>query len=151
MRLAGGHAAAYDADCVLIEIIRHETDMTTGIQTRFEDLADLLRLALAEHGVAVDVVEQPGEYCAGRFSLHLADGGPKVAGIAQRIIKGASLTTAVLVVDGGDELRATINDVYSALDIAVDPDLAGALSDRHAGLTSAGLARTLRGFARERY
>jgi lipoate-protein ligase A len=151
VRLAGGHAAAYDADCLLIEIIRHETDIATGIESRYEDLADLLRIALAEHGVAVDVAERRGEYCAGRFSLHLGDGGPKVAGIAQRIIKGASLTTAVLVVDGGDELRGTISDVYGALDIAVEPDLAGALSDRYAGLTSAGLAVTLCAHAHERY
>ena len=39
----------------------------------------------------------PGEYCEGLFSLHLS-GGPKVAGIAQRVIRGASLTTAVIAV-----------------------------------------------------
>jgi octanoyl-[GcvH]:protein N-octanoyltransferase len=150
VRTAGGQAAPYDPDCVVVEVVRHETSLVGGVDERYADLAELLSEALAEHGARVEVGELAGEYCPGRFSLHLPD-GPKVAGIAQRVVKRASVTSAVLVVDGGDELRATISDVYAALEIAVDPDLAGALSDQHAGLSSAGLAGTLRGLARERY
>lgn len=150
VRLAGGQAAPYDSDCVIVEVVRHETSIVGGIDDRYTDLSELLSEALAVHGVPVEVGELPSEYCPGRFSLHLPD-GPKVAGIAQRVVKGASVTSAVVVVDGGDELRATISDVYAALDIAVDPELAGALADRHGGLTSKDLAGTLCGLARERY
>jgi octanoyl-[GcvH]:protein N-octanoyltransferase len=79
--------------------------------------------------------ELPGEYCPGRVSLHLRS-GPKVAGVAQRVLARASLTTAVVVVAGGDALRATLTDVYAALDLPVDADAAGAVSDTHPNITS---------------
>jgi lipoate-protein ligase A len=150
IRLAGGHAAPYDPDCVVVEIVRREATMLGGIDERYGALSELLREALAGHGVEVEIGERPGEYCPGRFSLHLA-GGPKVAGIAQRIIKGASLTSAVLVVAGGDGLRATIEDVYAALELPVDVRLAGALSDGYPGLTAEAIAGTVRTLAVARY
>lgn len=151
VRLAGGQAAAYDPRCVIVEIIRYETSSFGGIDERYADLAELLFDALAEHGVEVETGELSGEYCPGRFSLHLVDGGRKVAGIAHRIIRGASLTTAVLVVDGGDDLRATISDVYGALEIPVDADLAGAASESNPRLAADSVAGTLRALAVERY
>jgi hypothetical protein len=53
----------------------------------------------------------------------------KVAGTAQRSIRGASLMTAAIVVEGGDRLRAALVDVYDALELDWDPRTAGAAED----------------------
>ncbi|MGH2929582.1 MAG: lipoyl protein ligase domain-containing protein, partial [Solirubrobacteraceae bacterium] len=112
LRWGGGHAAAYDADCVLIELVRGQEHIVGGLEERFLDLAALVQEAVGRLGTALELGELPGEYCPGRFSLHLPD-GPKAAGIAQRVIRGASLTTAAIVVRGGEALRAVIADVYA--------------------------------------
>lgn len=130
VRLGGGHAVAYDRNCILIEVIRRHKHAIKNLQGRFIELATLLQTALAQLEIDVTVGELPAEYCPGRFSLHLP-GGPKVAGIAQRIVRGASLTTTALVVDGGDVLRTIIAEIYSELDLPLDPTTVGALSDRY--------------------
>lgn len=135
VRLAGGHAAAYDQDCLIIEVIRPVKQVVGGLDSRFEEMTSLLGDAAASAGVPLELGELPGEYCPGRFSLHLPD-GPKVGGIAQRVIQGAALTTAVLVVRGGNEVRTTISDVYEALGLPVRREVAGAISDGHPGITT---------------
>lgn len=150
LRLGGGRAAAYDHDCIVVEVIRAQEKLIGGLEERFADLVDLLHDGLAGAGVAVEVGELAGEYCPGRFSLHLPD-GPKVAGVAQRVISGASLTTAVLVVAGGDALRATIADVYAALELPVDVATAGAVADRHPDVAVAALEAALRDLAARCY
>jgi octanoyl-[GcvH]:protein N-octanoyltransferase len=135
VRLAGGNAAAYDQNCLIVEIIRGVEQVIGDLDNRFQEMASLLSHATALAGVPLELGELPGEYCPGRYSLHLP-GGPKVAGIAQRVIQRAALTTAVLVVRGGDELRATISAVYAALGLPVRPDVAGAMSDHHPGITT---------------
>ena len=75
---------------------------------RFADSVGLVQEALAPLGVMHELLgELPGEYCPGHFSLHLPSGF-KVARVAQRVIRRTSLTTAVVVIRGGDELRDTI-------------------------------------------
>ena len=150
VRLGGGLAAVYDRGCVVAEVVRTQTGIVGGLEDRYTDLAGLLTTTLAAMGMPVAVGSLPGEYCPGRFSLHLPD-GPKVAGIAQRVVSGASLTTAVLVVDGGERLRETIGAIYAALASPVDPAVAGALTDRHPGARTDALARRLAVAARERY
>ena len=102
--------------------------MTAGLQARFEAQSALLRDALAGLGADARIGELPGEYCAGAHSVNLG-GRIKVAGIAQRAIRHGALTTAVVVVAGGDRLRAAIADVYGALGLVVDPARAGAIGD----------------------
>jgi octanoyl-[GcvH]:protein N-octanoyltransferase len=134
VRLGGGHAAAYDRDCVIVEVIRRHERSGFELESRFAGLAEMISWTLAKLGVTLQLGELPNEYCAGRFSLHLPS-GPKVAGVAQRILTRASLTTAVIVVSGGDTLRAVLADVYAALDLPFDPDTAGALTDRYPDVT----------------
>ena len=142
VRLAGGRAVAYDPDCVLVELVRPQPRIVGGLEERFAELAGLLHDALKAEQIEVEMGERPGEYCPGRYSLHLP-GGPKIAGIAQRVVLGASLTTAVLVVRGGEALRATIVDVYAGLDLDVDGKSAGALSDHHPGVSAADIAQRI--------
>jgi octanoyl-[GcvH]:protein N-octanoyltransferase len=134
VRSAGGHAAVYDEQCVVVEHVTPEADVTAGLQARFEAQSALLRDALAGLGADARVGELAGEYCAGVHSINLGE-RIKVAGIAQRAIRHGALTTGVVVVGGGANLRSVIDELYRALGLAVDPATAGALDDELPGLT----------------
>lgn len=130
LRHAGGHAAAYDSDSLIIEVFRRHDQGLRGLESRFIEMADLLQRAFAQAGVSLVLGELPGEYCPGRYSLHLP-GGPKVVGIAQRVLTDASLTTAVAVVDGGEALRTVIAAVYEALELPLEVNTVGAVTDQY--------------------
>lgn len=130
LREAGGHAAAYDQGSLLLEIVRREEHTFGDLDGRFAHLAMLIRDALLLLGIAVTVGALQNEYCPGRFSLHLPR-GPKIAGIAQRIINGASLTTAVLAVSTAADIPTVTADVYAALELPLDRATVGALRDHH--------------------
>jgi lipoate-protein ligase A len=134
IRPAGGHAAPYGPDAVIVEHVTREQDVTAGLQARFQEQAGLLRDVLAGLGADARIGELRGEYCPGAYSVNVG-GRLKVAGVAQRAIRGAALTTAVLTVTGGPALRAAIAAVYAALDLAVDPAAAGALDEAVPGVT----------------
>jgi octanoyl-[GcvH]:protein N-octanoyltransferase len=128
VRLAGGHAAAYHEDSLIYEEITPQPDVTAGLHERFRDGAALLAGALDGLGVDARVGEIPGEYCAGAYTVS-ASGRLKLAGVAQRAVRGAALLTAFVLVAGGDRLRAALVDVYRALELEWDPRTAGALAD----------------------
>jgi lipoate-protein ligase A len=141
LRLGGGHAAGYDEGSLLVEVIRPVEAIAAGVQERFAWLTDLLVETLALLGITARVGVLPGEYCPGDSSVNAA--GVKLAGTAQRTIKGASLVTAMLIVEGGDRLRAALTDVYAALAIAWRPQTAAAANDIVRSLTAADAERTL--------
>jgi octanoyl-[GcvH]:protein N-octanoyltransferase len=151
LRWGGGRAAPYGPDCVLVEVIRAQEGIVGGLEERFEDVTALVRETVAGLGIHLGVGEQPGEYCPGRFSLHLPGGGPKVAGVAQRVISGASLTTTALVVGGGEALRSVTAAVYDALELPFDPATAGALTEARPDLRVADVAEALHRSVRDRY
>lgn len=124
---------AYDHESVVVELVRSEDRLYVAIEQRFEELSAVIADSLLPLGVGLDLGELPDEYCAGRFSLHLP-AGPKIAGVAQRVIRGASLTTAVIAVGSGDRLRAVTAEVYAALELALDPGTVGAITDRFAAI-----------------
>ncbi|MET0601284.1 MAG: lipoate--protein ligase family protein [Baekduia sp.] len=141
LRLGGGHAAGYDAGSVLIELIRPVVTIAEGIPERFAAVTTLLVQALETLGIAPRVGELPGEYCAGEWSVNAA--GIKLAGTAQRSIKGASLVTAMVIVEGSAALRAALVDIYAALGIDWRPATAGGAADIVRSLTAADVERTL--------
>lgn len=131
VRWGGGHAAAYDFECLIVEVLRrHELRAVSELENRFLDMVDLIQRALAGLGVNIELGELEREYCPGRYSLHLPS-GPKVAGAAQRVLTRASLTTAVVVVGGANTLRETLADVYEALGLPLDIRTVGAITDRY--------------------
>jgi octanoyl-[GcvH]:protein N-octanoyltransferase len=132
VRLGGGHAAGYDEGSLVVELIRPERAIAEGIEARFAGATALLVETLGAVGLVARVGELEGEYCAGAWSVNAA--GIKLAGTAQRSIRGASLVTAMVIVEGGARLRAALVDVYAALDIAWRPQTAGAAQDVVPGL-----------------
>jgi octanoyl-[GcvH]:protein N-octanoyltransferase len=101
----------------------------------------LLVESLAALGIAARVGALPGEYCAGDWSVNAA--GIKLAGTAQRSIRGASLATAMLIVEHGARLRELLVDVYDALGLAWRPATAAAADDLIPGLTAPDAERAL--------
>lgn len=143
VRPAGGHAAVYDGRSVLVEQVTAEADATSGLQDRFERLAERLRAALTALGADARIGELPGEYCPGAFSLNLG-GALKVAGIAQRVVRHGALTTATVTAGGGPELRDTVAAVYDALELEVDPSVAGAVDEALPGVAPGEVQSALR-------
>ncbi|WP_205696618.1 lipoate--protein ligase family protein [Conexibacter sp. SYSU D00693] len=136
VRLGGGRAAGYDEDAVLVELVEPARTVAGGVQERFAGATAVVVQALRDAGLDPVAGELPGEYCPGAWSVHDARGAPKLAGIAQRTIRGASLSSAVVVVGGGDRLRAALVDVYAALELDWDPATAGGAADLAPGLTA---------------
>jgi lipoate-protein ligase A len=140
VRIVGGHAAVYDERCVAVEHVTAEADVTAGLQDRFAAQSRRLRRVLAELGADARVGELPGEYCAGAHSIN-AGGRIKVAGIAQRAIRHGAMTSAIVVVGGGADLRRAVAAVYGALEIDVDPATAGSLDEVVPGSAAEDVAR----------
>ena len=90
IRLGGGHAAAYGPGCLIHEEIVPHAPSLEGLHERYVQATTLARRRCWGLGVPVAAGALEGEYCAGAHSLHA--GGVKVAGIAQRVVKGAALT-----------------------------------------------------------
>lgn len=111
----------------MIEEWTPSAEIVAGIQERFQNGTARIVAALRSLGLEPEVGELPGEYCAGGHSVHL--GGIKVAGTAQRIRRGAALFAAVVLVGGGDLVRAALTDIYAALELDWAPSTAGALQD----------------------
>jgi octanoyl-[GcvH]:protein N-octanoyltransferase len=128
VRLAGGHAAAYHELSLIYEEITPEVDVTAGLHERFRAGAALVAEALDGLGLDAHVGEIAGEYCAGAYTVS-ASGRLKLAGIAQRAVRGAALLTAFVLVGGGARLRSALLDVYRILELEWDPATAGALDD----------------------
>jgi octanoyl-[GcvH]:protein N-octanoyltransferase len=74
------------------------------------------------------VGEVPGEYCPGAYSVN-ARGRVKLVGTAQRLVRGAALLGASIVVGDGAGIRAVLDDVYAALEFPWDATTAGAVDE----------------------
>jgi octanoyl-[GcvH]:protein N-octanoyltransferase len=142
LREGGGHAVVYDERSVVLEEVTPSDDIAAGVQPRFDAGTARIVAALRSLGLDPRVGELPGEYCAGAHSVHL--GGIKVAGTAQRVIRGAALFGAVVLVGGGDTIRAALTDIYAALELEWDPSTAGAIQDVEPAITPESVEAALR-------
>lgn len=145
VRRAGGRAAAYHPGCLVVDHIEPEPDPIVESQARFAAFGELLTEALIDCGIDARIGEIPGEYCAGRESVHgvgTALEGPyatdrrlKIIGTAQRVIATGWLFSSVIVVEGGSSIRRVLSDVYGHLGLDWDPLTAGAAEDLVPGLS----------------
>jgi octanoyl-[GcvH]:protein N-octanoyltransferase len=142
LRSVGGHAAVFDSRSVVVEHFTREHDATAGLQARFEDQSRGVCSALASFGADARIGQLAGEYCAGEYSVNVG-GRVKVAGIAQRVVRHGAMTSAIVVVSGGPDLRATIAAVYAALELPVDVATAGALDEEVGGVAVDAVAARL--------
>lgn len=141
VRAAGGRVAAYHEGCLVIDEIMPATDSMAAIRDRFEQRARDHALALSSLGIDAHVGELPGEYCPGEFSIN-ARGAVKLAGSAQRVVRGAWLLATVVVVTDADPLRSVLEEVQAAFGVEWEPATVGAIADE-ADLTMADVGRAL--------
>src|SRR4051794_40912526 len=161
LRMPGGHAAAYHHQSLGIDIAYGVSDPVPGTHDRFREVGERLAGALAELGVdarggggpggdwpggdsvhargqaelGVDarVGEVPGEYCPGAYSVN-ARGQVKLIGTAQRLVRGAALLGATIVVRDGAGVRDVLRDVYEKLEICFDDRTAGSVAEEVPGV-----------------
>ncbi len=126
-RGAGGRAVAYHGGTLCIDHVSRDEAEKGSIAERFAFFGSLYRDALVGLGVeSAAVGEVPGEYCPGEYSVN--DGhGHKLIGTAQRLVPGAWMFSAVVVVDDPDPLRDVLAAVYVELDLPWDPATVGAI------------------------
>ena len=140
VRKVGGRAAAYHHGSLIIDHIQPEADAMFGFRKRFEYFGELFTTMLQGLGVEAAVGEIPDEYCAGEYSVHAVLSSShriKLAGTAQRVVKGAWLFSTSLVVENAAPVRAVLTDVYQALQLPLDPTTVGAVDDAIQGVTVA--------------
>jgi octanoyl-[GcvH]:protein N-octanoyltransferase len=150
IRSAGGRAAAYHEQCLVIDEIVPARDAMADVDTRFAAEAESQAQALRGLGIDARVGEVPGEYCPGRFSVN-ARGQTKLIGAAQRIISGAWLFSTVVVVAGSEPVRAVLEQVYAALALDWDPASVGSVADELPSVTVEHVQAALLAPLAERY
>jgi octanoyl-[GcvH]:protein N-octanoyltransferase len=142
LRMAGGRAAVFHEGTLELAHAIPDPDPRPGIHGRFRETAELLAHAL---GPDARIGELPGEYCPGGYSINLG-GRVKVAGIGQRLIRGAAHVGAVVVATGASRIAEVLVPVYAALRLEFDPTTAG-----EAGVPLPGLISAVRAQYAERY
>jgi lipoate-protein ligase A len=128
LRLTGGRAAVFHRETLAFAWCRPQGDTRQGIRARFDEMGAILCAALRSLGLDARLGEVPGEYCPGEHSVNIA-GRRKVAGVGQRVVKGAAHVGGVIVVRDGARVRRVLEPVYEALDYPLDPDTVGSLAD----------------------
>jgi octanoyl-[GcvH]:protein N-octanoyltransferase len=134
LRMPGGHAAAYHHQSLGIDIVTAVADPVPGTHERFREAGERLAGALSELGVDARVGEVPGEYCPGAYSVN-ARGKVKLIGTAQRLVRGAALLGATIVVRDGAGVREVLRDVYERLELEFDDSTAGSVAEEVPGVS----------------
>lgn len=132
-RITGGHAAAYSEGALSLTLTIPDIEPAKRTNRRFEEAAAIARDAFTDLGIDARIGEVPGEYCPGDFSVN-ARGATKLAGIGQRMVKGAAHVGFVIVVSGSRLLREVLDPVYGALGLEWNPETVGAAEDEMPGI-----------------
>lgn len=141
LRSPGGRAAAYHRDAVCVDLVVADPDPRRGTTRRFTEIAGLICQVLGTLGADARTGELPREYCPGRYSVHA--GGLKLAGTAQRLVRGGWYLGAVVLADGSAAVRDVVGAVYAALGLDCDTATVGAVSDLVPGTTAAAVEAAL--------
>lgn len=125
-RVSGGHAVVLGPGSFCVGFAEPAATFE-GTQARYERLTTALVRALAELGIDAEQGELEGEWCPGAWSIRA--GGVKLAGLAQRAIKGAGWVEAVVELAPDAPTRALLAEVYDALELPLDPTTVGSVSE----------------------
>ena len=126
-RITGGHAVVAGSGSLCVGFAEPAPTFE-GTQERYERLVAAILAALA--AVGIDDAEQgqlEGEWCPGAWSIRAR--GVKLAGLAQRAVRGAAWADAVITLRPDPEALAVLTEVYAALDIPLDPRTVGSVSE----------------------
>jgi octanoyl-[GcvH]:protein N-octanoyltransferase len=124
IRIAGGRAVVFHPKTVRFAWTIPADDPVIDLHARFIAVANHLIAALAGLGVEAEMGELDGEYCAGSYSVHLANGG-KVMGSGQRLSRKAAQVGGMIVVGDRDVVNDVLVPIYEALGVDMDPTVTG--------------------------
>jgi lipoate-protein ligase A len=125
-RVSGGHAVVLGQGSFCVGFAEPATTFE-GTHQRYERLTDALIAALAAVGVEAERGELQGEWCPGAWSIR--SGEVKLAGLAQRAIKGAAWAEAVVDLSTDEESRRVLAEVYEALELPLERTTLGSVSE----------------------
>jgi len=149
IRPVGGRLACYHDGSLVLDLLVRCTDPRPGTTARFRVLADTIGAGLRRLGVDARTGAVPDEYCPGDWSVN-AGGRTKLVGTGQRLIRGAVLLTAVIVVGDPEPLADAMGEAYSQLGLSFDPRSVGAVSQHAPGVTLADVEEAVGGALAER-
>lgn len=116
-RVSGGHAVVLGPGSFCVGFAE-QAPTFEGTQERYQRLTDALIAAFAAVGVSAESGELEGEWCPGSWSVHA--GEVKLAGLAQRAIKGGAWTDAVVDLAPDATSRSVLTEVYAALELPLE-------------------------------
>jgi octanoyl-[GcvH]:protein N-octanoyltransferase len=125
-RVSGGHAVVLGRGSFCVGFAER-TRAFEGTDLRYERLSAALIAAVGTLGIAAERGELEGEWCPGSWSIR--SGGTKLAGLAQRAIKGAAWVDAVVDLAPDRASRELLGEVYAELDLPLDPKTLGSVSE----------------------
>jgi octanoyl-[GcvH]:protein N-octanoyltransferase len=123
--VSGGHAVVLGAGSFCVGFAE-SAQTFDGTQERYERLTKALIEAFAGIGIDAESGELDGEWCPGSWSVHA--GEVKLAGLAQRAVKGAAWTDAVVDLAPDAAKARVLTEVYAALDLPLDVRRLGSVS-----------------------
>jgi len=125
-RVSGGHAVVLHRGSFCVGFAERATTFE-GTQARYERLTAALLDAFESVGVDAEQGELDGEWCPGAWSIR--SGGVKLAGLAQRAIKGGAWVEAVVELAPDPSARAALAEVYEELGLPLERSTLGSLSE----------------------
>jgi hypothetical protein len=126
-RRTGGQLAVYDQHALVIDLVAPHDDPRQHVTERFTAFSAAIAEALMRFSVDARVGQVAGEYCPGAFSVN-AQGGVKLAGVAQRIGRRGYHLGAVISVTPSAAAKQAVAEAYRILGFPFDPSTFGALS-----------------------
>ena len=133
VRIAGGRAVVFSPTIIRFAWTVPAERPAPTMHDRFATLADAVVRALGAFGVEGSVGEVPNEYCAGDYSVHVhvpgMPVGRKVMGVGQRLSRSAAQVGGMVVVADPEPINDVLIPIYEALDVPLDPQATGAVSD----------------------
>lgn len=133
LRLSGGRAAAFSEGALSLTLTLPDPRPAERTEQRFHKWSGLLRDSFCDLGLDARVGAVAGEYCPGEFSVN-AEGRVKLAGVGQRMIRGAAHVGFVILVNGAELIADTLGPVYRQLGLQFRPESVGSLGQFEPGL-----------------
>ena len=125
-RISGGHAVVLGNGSLCVGIAEAAATFERT-RDRYERLTAAVIDALQAVGIDAEQGELEGEWCPGAWSVR--SGGVKLAGLAQRAIKGGGWAEAVIELAPDPTARDLLGQVYEALELPLDQTTIGSVSE----------------------
>jgi lipoate-protein ligase A len=133
-RSPGGRAVAYHEESVVFDLLSHDPDPHRFINERFEAIGNIFVETFARLGIDTHLGELPREFCPGKYSV--VTNRIKLVGTAQRIIQGAWMIGACVIIRNTEPVREVLDHVYRAMNVDMDPGTVGSLEACNPMLTT---------------